>query len=182
MAQDAASSAPTWTNLPAGAVTYSIEGPPGGSNLNVTPAVGNDGAVTVPKDAHAAAEDWTVTAAAGGSAYTAKITITVNPKEHTIGTVSYSDAVISAKTDFQIAPRVPSLTDALPSGAAAVYTVDPALPAGMDLDPETGEITGTPEAEQAETEHTVTLTLTGNYSGTATASITVTVTADARAP
>ncbi len=57
MAQDAASPAPTWTNLPAGAVTYSIEGPPGGSNLNVTPAVGNDGAVTVPKDAHAAAED-----------------------------------------------------------------------------------------------------------------------------
>ncbi len=58
----------------------------------------------------------------------------------------------------------------------------PALPAGLDLDPATGEITGTPSAEQAETEHTVTFTLTGNYSGTATASITVTVTADARAP
>ncbi len=180
MAQDAVSSAPTWTNLPAGAVTYSIEGPPDGSNLNVEPAVGNDGAVTVPKDAHAATEDWTVTAAAGGSAYTAKITITVNPKEHTIGTVSYT--AITASKDVEITPVRPSFTDALPSGAAAVYTVAPALPAGMDLDPATGEITGTPAAEQAETEHTVTLTLTGNYSGTATASITVTVTADARAP
>ncbi len=180
MAQDAASSAPTWTNLPAGTVTYSIEGPPDGSSLNVAPAVGNDGAVTVPKDAHAAAEDWTVTAAAGGSTYTAKITITVNPKEHTIGTVSYT--AITASKDVEITPVRPSFTDALPSGAAAVYTVAPALPAGLDLDPATGEITGTPSAEQAETEHTVTLTLTGNYSGTATASITVTVTADARAP
>ncbi len=178
MAQDAVSSAPTWTNLPAGTVTYSIAGPPGGSKLNVTPTVGSDGVVTVPKEAYAATEDWTVKAAVGDSTYTATITIAVNPKEHTIGTVSYT--AITASKDVAITSVSPSFTIALPDGATAEYTVAPALPAGLKLDPDTGEITGTPSAEQVATERTVTLTLTGNYSGTATASITVTV--DTRAP
>ncbi len=178
MAQDAVSSAPTWTNLPAGTVTYSIEAPTGGSKLNVTPTVGSDGVVTVPQEAYAATEDWTVKAAVGDSTYTATITIAVNPKEHTIGTVSYT--VINASKDVAITSVSPSFTDALPDGATAEYTVAPALPAGLDLDPDTGEITGTPSAGQVATEHTVTLTLTGNYSGTTTALITVTV--DTRAP
>ena len=178
MAQDAASSAPTWTNLPTGTVTYSIEAPTGGSKLNVTPTVGSDGVVTVPQEAYAATEDWTVKAAVGDSTYTATITIAVNPKEHTIGTVSY--AAISANIDVAITSVSPSFTIALPDGATAEYTVAPALPVGLKLDPDTGEITGTPSAGQVATEHTVTLTLTGNYSGTATALITVTV--DTRAP
>ncbi len=96
MAQDAASSAPTWTNLPTGTVTYSIEAPTGGSKLNVTPTVGSDGVVTVPQEAHAATEVWTVKAAVGDSTYTATITITVTAKD--INTVTGFSISVDDKT------------------------------------------------------------------------------------
>ena len=46
------------------------------------------------------------------------------------------------------------------------FTVDPALPAGLVLDPETGCITGTPEVEEdvINREHTVTATNAGGMS------------------
>ena len=53
------------------------------------------------------------------------------------------------------------------------FTVDPALPAGLDLDAATGTISGVPEAIQAATVHTV--TVTDGTGATATASLEVTV-------
>ncbi len=105
MAQDAVSSAPTWTNQPTGTVTYSIEAPTDGSNLNVTPTVGTNGVVTVPKTADAATEVWTVKAAVGGSKYSASLTVTVTAKD--IATVqdfsiSVADQDVPPESTFSV--------------------------------------------------------------------------------
>ncbi len=77
MAQDAASPVPTWTNLPAGTIVYSLEGSPQGVSVNDA-----TGVVTVAPDADVRnTAQITVTATVGDSAYTAKITITVTAKD-----------------------------------------------------------------------------------------------------
>ncbi len=58
------------------------------------------------------------------------------------------------------------------TGGAATYSVDPALPAGLDLDPLTGEISGTPTAEAAATDYTVTA---ANAAGSTTATVNIVV-------
>ena len=105
MAQNAVSSAPTWTNPPTGTVTYSIKGPTDGSKLNIEPTVRTNGVVTVPKTAHAATEDWTVTATVGDSAYTAKITITVTAKDINTVTgfsISVDDQNVPPESTFPV--------------------------------------------------------------------------------
>ncbi len=77
MAQNAVSSAPTWTNQPTGTIVYSLEGSPQGVSVNDA-----TGVVTVAPDADVRnTAQITVTATVGDSAYTAKITITVTAKD-----------------------------------------------------------------------------------------------------
>lgn len=61
---------------------------------------------------------------------------------------------------------------AVTSGTAAAYTVSPALPAGLALNPSTGMIAGIPTAVAAQAGYTVTAWYTG---GSATAVVTITV-------
>ena len=51
-------------------------------------------------------------------------------------------------------------------GDVDTYTVDPALPDGLTLDPATGEITGTPSSEWPISQHTVTATNAGGSTST----------------
>ena len=57
-------------------------------------------------------------------------------------------------------------------GLATTYTIAPALPAGLALDPITGAINGTPSAPTASTSYTITAT---NVTGSATAALVITV-------
>lgn len=66
-----------------------------------------------------------------------------------------------------IAPNPATVT-----GTADSFSVDPALPGGLALNPTTGEITGTPGAEAAATQHTVTAT---NADGSTTTDVGITV-------
>ena len=59
-----------------------------------------------------------------------------------------------------------------PEGNVA-YAIDPALPAGLNMEPGTGIISGTPTAAAAATEYTITATLADNTEKTATISITI---------
>ena len=96
------------------------------------------------------------------------------------------DAVPVAAPD--ISPSVPALIatqavaitpitiDAAAGGAVDSYSISPDLPAGLFIDPSSGEISGTPTAVAGEQIYTITAT---NTTGTGTASVTITVNAAA---
>ncbi|BDU71710.1 putative Ig domain-containing protein [Mesoterricola silvestris] len=67
-----------------------------------------------------------------------------------------------------ITPNTPSVT----GGTVASYSVNPALPAGIGLDPVTGVISGTPSATAARATYTVTAS---NSGGTSSAALTIVV-------
>lgn len=106
-----------------------------------------------------AAETYTITGTAGAQSATATVTVRVvslSPATQTLaGAVgdSFSPSSVLSAQSFPSPPT---------------YTVSPALPAGLSLDPATGVISGTPTAGQKATTHTITAT-----AGTATASVTV---------
>jgi putative Ig domain-containing protein len=85
------------------------------------------------------------------------------------GTPSFSyPAAIAATTDVPIAPLAPTVTRTGPTA----FSVSPALPAGLVLDPASGVVSGTPTQIEAPTVHAVTLT---DFAGTAVAVLRVTV-------
>jgi putative Ig domain-containing protein/FG-GAP repeat protein len=61
----------------------------------------------------------------------------------------------------------------------ALFSVSPALPAGLTLDPATGAVSGTPTRAQATTPHTVTMT---DLAGSASAALSVTIARDTTRP
>ena len=74
---------------------------------------------------------------------------------------------------------VASLTPAVRRTGAAAFAVSPPLPAGLELDPATGAILGTPRTQAKPTRHTVTMT---DLTGAATTTIDVEVGAGPPAP
>ena len=83
--------------------------------------------------------------------------------------LSYPSPSIAATTDTAIAPITPT---ARRTGTAS-FTIDPAPPAGLSIDPATGTIAGTPTAASPDAAYTVTMT---DLSGAATATVNVAVT------
>ena len=77
-------------------------------------------------------------------------------------------------TDDQLADLRPRIT---PAGASVTYKVEPALPAGLDLDTSSGEITGTPTAITAAGNYVVTAEgdTAAGYSGSASHTINIRV-------
>ena len=69
-----------------------------------------------------------------------------------------------------VAPNVPSVVLGTPTG----FTITPALPAGLRINPTDGQITGTPTAAQAATDYTVVASFAGGLKATNTLNITVT--------
>ena len=84
-------------------------------------------------------------------------------------TYSEQDAIYTP--GVAIAPNVPMFT----GGGADSYSVLPFLPAGLDLDPVTGVITGTPLAEQPQSQYTITAS---NAVGATSTMITIQVQAN----
>eukprot|EP00435_Cladocopium_sp_Y103_P026669 s1004_g6.t1 len=84
--------------------------------------------------------------------------------------------VVSAPSNFSYPLTSPSYAvgepmalDAEIEGTDCRFTVEPALPEGLTLDPETGNISGTPEAQCSETTYTLSAS---NASGSTSTSIT----------
>ena len=129
-----------------GAITYSITGAPAG--ISVDPATG------VISGTPTASGVFTITAKAEDTLH-ARATITfkltvgsflvTNPGDQTLAVGTPADIPITASP-----PNTNGYGFALKSGST--------LPAGLSLDPNTGEITGTPSATQAATSTTITVT------------------------
>ncbi len=124
------------------------------------------GAITGTPTAMSTAASYTVTATNSGGSTTASISITVNdvpPSSLSYGT---NPAVYTKGT--AITANSPTS-----SGAPVVsYGISPALPAGLNFNTSTGDITGTPTALSTAASYTVTAT---NSGGSTTASVSITV-------
>jgi hypothetical protein len=79
----------------------------------------------------------------------------------------YPQTIINATVGTAITPDAPTVT-----GTVAQYSISPALPAGLQLDPQTGTVSGTPTAAAAQANYTITAS---NTTGNATAQLTITV-------
>ncbi|MCE5419163.1 MAG: putative Ig domain-containing protein, partial [Acidithiobacillus sp.] len=147
-----------------GAVTsYSVSPAlPAGLSLNTTTGVisGTPTAVT-------ATATYVVTASNAGGSTTANLSITVNLPAAPSG-LSYSTSPASYTVGVAITPNTPTSS----GGAATSYSVSPALPAGLSLNPTTGVISGTPTAVTATATYVVTAS---NAGGSTTANLSITV-------
>ncbi len=155
--------APTSTIPEDAAATYTVD-PAFPTGLTLS----EDGNITVAReDAFVLTTLFRVTAMA-----TAPYTGMVTSNEFTIavkipitaGSVTYEAIERPAGSQFSVVPS----TNFVPDTATVEYSIDPELPEGLMLKPETGEIHGTPEAESAPTDNTdyvVTASGTGNYTG-----------------
>lgn len=83
--------------------------------------------------------------------------------------LSYTPSTIGGTVGIAIRDLSPTVT-----GTISTYTVDPALPAGLSINANTGVISGTPTAEVASAIYTVTAT---NAVGSTTTTVTVAVAA-----
>ena len=98
---------------------------------------------------------YTVTATNTGGSTTASLSVTVNDVPPS--SLVYANAIATYTVGIAIAPNVPTIG----GGAVLGYTVSPALPPGLTLDPTTGVVTGTPTAVAPSALHLVTATNSG---------------------
>jgi Putative Ig domain len=130
---------------------------------------GSKGTISGTPTAISAATTYTVSASgAGGASATASVSITVNdvpPSAVTYGTSSYSyTANLPAST----------LNPKSSGGAVVSWSINPALPAGLNLNATNGSISGTPTAASASTSYVVTAQ---NSGGQSTVTLTIAVSA-----
>lgn len=92
------------------------------------------------------------------------------------GTPQLAYDPLTATAGTKITPHGPSR---LKRTGQPSFTITPALPAGLSLDPNTGVITGTPTTGQATTNYTVTMT---DLAGKATAPLSIEIKASAPPP
>jgi autotransporter-associated beta strand protein len=114
--------------------------------------------------------DYVVTAsnACGGTSRT--LSISVSPAAPGILSYSDPDPIVYCALD-PIEPNEATITG---GGPATSFSVSPALPAGLTLNTDTGQITGTPTAIAGEAENVYTVTAT-NSCGFSTYALTITV-------
>ena len=117
-----------------------------------------------------ATASYTVTASNSAGSTTATLSITVEDAApaglaYTTGTAVYT-----------VGTPIPANSPTSTGGAVTSYSVNPALPAGLSLDDDTGIISGTPTAVTAKASYTV---MASNATGSTTATLTITVNAAA---
>ena len=113
---------------------------------------------------------YTVTASNSAGATSVAVQIAVAMAPQPAG-IAYPQPTISTFVGHEIMPDIPGT-----SGGFSSFTVSPALPSGLLLDPATGIITGIPSAQAAQASYSVTGS-SPDGSITATSSVTITVTA-----
>jgi len=92
--------------------------------------------------------------------------------------LSYTTSSVNATALTPIASLSPTLT----TGSEITYSIDPALPEGLVINPLTGVISGTPSAAAASTIYTVTASNTGGSTTTTLTIVVDAVPADTTAP
>ena len=160
----------TSTVLPAGATGQYSVNPALPEGLSLVPGTGE---IRGTPGTAVASTQYTVTFTGNGD-YTGTVTanITIEVMKKSLTSVSYSETSIVTT----VGTAITSLTSTvLPAGATGQYSVNPALPEGLSLEPSTGEISGTPGTAVASAQYTVTFTGNGDYTGTVTANITIEV-------
>ncbi len=158
MGQAVATDMPTVTGTVTG---YSVSPTlPAGLSLSTS-----TGAISGTPTAASAQTSYTITATNVSGSATAAVQITVNPAAPT--NLVYPQTTITASVGQAIASDTPTVT-----GTVTSYSVNPALPAGLNLSTSTGVLSGSPTAVSAQASYTVTAT---NVSGSATATVKITV-------
>ncbi len=137
--------------------------PPLPAGLALDPVTGE---ISGTPTAIAASASFTVTASNITGSDTIALTITILPQAPC--GLSYSDPAPVYAEGLPITPNAPSLG----CGPADSFSISPTLPAGLILDPATGEIDGTPTAVAAAADYTVTAT---NVSGSTSAIVNIEV-------
>jgi hypothetical protein len=133
---------------------------PGGLSLNAT-----TGTISGTPTALSAQATYTVTASNSTGSTTAVLKIAIGLAAPS--NLVYPQTSITASVGTAISADVPTV-----SGIVAGYTVSPALPAGLTLDPTAGTISGTPTTVIAQATYTVTAS---NSAGSTTAALSITV-------
>lgn len=153
--------APTVKGLP-GTVTYSVSPAlPAGLKLSI-----GTGIVSGTPTAAQSATSYTLQASNGVLTTTSSLSISVSAL-----TPATQDV------DATYGEAIDSTAELSPSGGfggTVTYSVSPALPAGLSLDPATGVISGTPTAA-AQASTTYTITGTGSLAGTAYATVDISI-------
>ena len=127
---------------------------PTGLNLNLS-----TGIITGTPSAPSASTNYTITATNSIGSTAATLNITVDSQVAS-GLVYAPSTVV-----YTAGQTITSLTPSYSGGEPATFTVSPALPAGLSLDPNSGTISGTPEVPTSPT--TVNPTITETYMVTA---------------
>ena len=134
-----------------------------GSTLTITPvALGTTNIMVTARDT-------------AGQPVTQTFAVTVSGDAAAVAAPDISPSV-TALIATQAVAITPITIDAAAGGAVDSYSISPDLPAGLFIDPSSGEISGTPTAVAGEQIYTITAT---NTTGTGTASVTITVNAAA---
>lgn len=154
---------PTLTSGTIGELTFGTTGLPPGLMVD-----GVSGVVSGTPTTKSSSADYTVTVQNVSGSDTDTIDITVGPEAP--DGLLYNPAALVLDVGVAIAPGtyVPTVT----AGEDLVFSILPALPANLTLDTSTGEIAGTPNAQQTTTAYTVTAT---NSSGASPFGITIEV-------
>ena len=130
-----------------------------GSTLTITPvALGTTNIMVTARDT-------------AGQPVTQTFVVTVGGDAAAVAAPDISPSV-PALIATQAVAITPITIDAAAGGAVDSYSISPDLPAGLSIDPSSGEISGTPTAVAGEQIYTITAT---NTTGTGTASVTITV-------
>jgi len=152
----------TPTNSGGGVMLYAVSPAlPAGLTLNTS-----TGVISGTPLATSPTTPYTVTATNSGGSTTAQVSITVTGFAPTSLSYSSNPAIYTKGT--AITQNVPASS----GGAVASYSVTPALPAGLTLDPTTGFIIGTPTTVTPSASYTITA---ANTNGSTTASVSITV-------
>ncbi|KVD87066.1 hypothetical protein WS62_18540 [Burkholderia sp. ABCPW 14] len=163
---------PNSPNSSGGAITqYSVE-PALPAGLNLDP---QSGVISGTPSAVSNATLYTVTGSNATGSATARIQIEVQASAAAPDRLSYVDESVIYVTGSAITPNRPTSI----GGEITQYSVAPALPAGLSLDPQTGVITGTPTAVTAPAVYTVT---GSNSVGSVTAQLNIEVRAQVAPP
>jgi hypothetical protein len=130
-----------------GRITAYAVSPPLPPGIGIDPVTG---VISGTPLSHAATTTYVVTGttAAGSATATVEVTVLLSPPSD----LTYAGSTAVAYVGTPIAPLVPSSQ----GGPIDSYSVSPSLPPGIELDPFTGVIAGTPLATSSHTHYTVT--------------------------
>jgi len=133
-------------------------GLPAGLNLNL-----NTGVIYGTPTTMTAAQSYTVTATNSGGSVSHSLTLatTLLPPS-----ITYRGTVFNFPVNVAVATLVPTNT----GGAVATWTLTPSLPAGLQFDVTSGQLSGTPTAAVQAVPYTITAT---NAAGSGTAVLTL---------